>query len=777
MNIEKLLQELDELFALCQMDKVEGFLESKIEEALEKDYNECAISLMNEMIGFCRDTGKFEKGYFYCREVLHYMKEFEIEGRIPYATTLLNIANFYRAAGNLDESKELYDKVFVLYENNISENDMRYASLYNNMSLLFQELDDYEGACNSLEKALTIVKKYPINRIEIAVTYTNLANTKMKLGRTKEAVEDLKIAFEIFDRDDEKDFHYSGAASAMAQAQYELGNLEEAARYYELALAEIEKHMGKSESYKIVKHNLSQVQKELDYFPSIIKSYEKGLDLCEDFYKEFGIPMIKLKFPEYESQIAVGLVGEGSECFGFDDVLSRDHDFGPGFCLWLTDQTYDEIGEKLQEAYDGLPKTYAGITRHVSEKAPKRVGVFRISDFYERLIGLNDIPATQNQWLFVEDYQLSAATNGRVFRDDLGEFTRIRRGLLKYYPMEVSAQKIAREAALIAQFGQYNYGRMLERKDKVTASMALSEFMKHTMYMVYLLNHKYAPFYKWMYRGMEDLPLLSRIRELLALIPELMVGDEKIFGIIEQIVSLIIAEMKKQGLTTGNETYLDSHSDNVIKSIPQREGVPSTVKEELVEGIVILEWRAFDKVKNEGGRADCQDDYGTFSIMRKSQYFTWTEEMLRSYIHDFHMANDCGWNLITEKYGRMMESTDPKGFERIKDSLFVLPKEKVEIIEAIVKIQVEWMEEFAKDFPKSALNARNIHTSEDTLFSTSYETYLRGELSTYSDETLDLYGRYIADLLQSGANLAKMIMSNTAYLYGYASLEDLEEKL
>ena len=55
---------------------------------------------------------------------------------------------------------------------------------------------------------------------------------------------------------------------------------------------------------------------------------------------------------------------------------------------------------------------------------------------------------------------------------------------------------------------------------------------------------------------------------------------------------------------------------------------------DLIEAIVQLEWKQFDKVQNEGGRADCQDDYQTFSIMRKSQYMTWPEELLSSFYGD-----------------------------------------------------------------------------------------------------------------------------------------------
>ena len=197
----------------------------------------------------------------------------------------------------------------------------------------------------------------------------------------------------------------------------------------------------------------------------------------------------------------------------------------------------------------------------------------------------------------------------------------------------------------------------------------------------------------------------------------------------------------------------------------------------LIDKIVQLEWKQFDKVKNEGGRASCQDDFETFAIMRKSQYLTWNEELLSSYYRDLLLAEQNGWNLIMEKYARMMQSTAPEKYEKLAPTLPVRTKEREQITEEIIKIQVAWMEQFSEKFPNMAGNARSIHTYEDTAYHTSYETYLRGELGTYGEETFVLYGRFIAGLLKEEKNLAYETMRNTAILYGYKSVEEAEDKL
>ena len=100
----------------------------------------------------------------------------------------------------------------------------------------------------------------------------------------------------------------------------------------------------------------------------------KGLALSKKYYEEYGRTMISETVPELTDRAAVGLAGDGSQCFGFDDEISLDHDYGPGFCMWISRETYDKIGTFLQEEYNKLPKTFRGITRKDMENGKGRVG-------------------------------------------------------------------------------------------------------------------------------------------------------------------------------------------------------------------------------------------------------------------------------------------------------------------------------------------------------------------------------------------------------------------
>ena len=401
-----------------------------------------------------------------------------------------------------------------------------------------------------------------------------------------------------------------------------------------------------------------------------------GLKLARAFWTQMGKPMIAAKYPQYAGRIAAGLVGHGSECYGFDDAYSQDHDFGPRFCLWLTDEDYAAIGEQLEADYEALPRKFsvdaqgrvtfeaharsdasgafssagAGSTvipdatnaptpgtatddaataesgaasSDVAEAmttpidaplspvtpraqgANRRDGVFRIGDFFESITGYRTAPAqtAPHEWLMLQESTLAAATNGEVFADPTGQFSKTRQGF-KDMPDDVRLTLISKRLGMIAQAGQYNLPRSLKRGDGAAAWLSIHEFVQATASLVFLVNVPmvvgYMPYYKWQFAALRKLSgsmfaLLPNVGEQLETVMRLSsaacyggagFGEggkgaapaiEKINDVVEQIAADIVKELKREHLTTSGETFLEwqrpyvedhiASDDPVLKSL------------------------------------------------------------------------------------------------------------------------------------------------------------------------------------------------------------------
>ena len=297
-----------------------------------------------------------------------------------------------------------------------------------------------------------------------------------------------------------------------------------------------------------------------------------GLELARGFYEEYGAPMLHEQFPEWESEIAVGLVGSGSECFGFDDETSRDHDFEPGFCLFLPgEEILDrQVCFRLERAYAKLPKEYGGIKRQsIGPVGGNRHGVIRIADFYAEKVGSPDGNLTTDAWLSLPSYALAEATNGVVFRDDSGRFSAIRASLLAM-PENVRHKKLAGNLLLMAQSGQYNYRRCLAHGETAAAQLAAIEFSKAAMQVMFLLSRVHMPYYKWSFRALRSLPKFGNLAETLEfLLTTENTGDlaETKYLVIEDIASLVISELMDQNLTKAICGDLEKHAYSVNDAI------------------------------------------------------------------------------------------------------------------------------------------------------------------------------------------------------------------
>lgn len=294
----------------------------------------------------------------------------------------------------------------------------------------------------------------------------------------------------------------------------------------------------------------------------------QGLELAEKYFNHYGMPMILEKFSKYEDKIAAGLVGDGSDCFGFDDDISRDHDWGPSFCLWLTQKDYQTIGNALRAKINELPRDFAGYgPRQVSAFGDNRVGVFEIGSFYQRFIGLDRLPASLDEWLRIPEDVLAVCTNGKVFYDPLGEFTGFRNELKEFYPEDVRLKKIASRCMTIAQFGQYNFRRCVKRKEYVAASYAEAKFCSDVISVVFLLNSEYKPFFKWMHRALRSLPILGEF--VYTAVNDIVTSvdyDEK-YSLIEKICTAIRGEFQRQGLSDSTSDFLQDHGPIIQQKI------------------------------------------------------------------------------------------------------------------------------------------------------------------------------------------------------------------
>ena len=293
----------------------------------------------------------------------------------------------------------------------------------------------------------------------------------------------------------------------------------------------------------------------------------KGLELSRAFYERYGLPMLQEQFADVLPLLAVGLLGGGSECFGFDDEVSRDHDFEQGFCLWLTDADDILIGAELARAYQALPRRGAAQRSRLGEsnRGPRRIGFF-----YRPYLGSESAPRDWRQWLSLPSWALAEATNGEVFRDDLGLFSDIRETLLHGMPEDVRKKKLAARLIAMAQSGQYNYARCLRHGEEGAAMLALAEFVRESCGAIYLLNRAHMPYYKWALRGLETLPLLGEMREPLSflLTAENDADGQRVKqGVVEDICARVIEELRAQGLSDGGWDFLEPHAFAVQERI------------------------------------------------------------------------------------------------------------------------------------------------------------------------------------------------------------------
>ena len=306
----------------------------------------------------------------------------------------------------------------------------------------------------------------------------------------------------------------------------------------------------------------------------------KGLELSRRYYEEFAAETLRGEFPRLMPLIAVGLCGAGSECLGYDDEVSRDHDLEPGFCVFIPDE--DKVSRRdaflLQRFYDKLPREFEGFRRGlVSPVGGNRRGVIRTRDFLISKTGTDVLPLSAEQWLRIPEQSLLEAVNGEIWHDGLGEISALRE-YLSEMPEDIRLKKLASYLLSAGQSGQYNYARCLAHGEKGAAALAAGEFAVSAAHALFLLHGRYTPYYKWIFRALREIEpeaaeRLERIVTGDAQAAQESADQRRLSGsrdtssgtqlLIEELSSYIIGQLKEQGLTEASCGELEKHAYSV----------------------------------------------------------------------------------------------------------------------------------------------------------------------------------------------------------------------
>ena len=558
----------------------------------EKEYSSESdqyIKALNELGGTLKYVGYYDEAEAILLKSLEIIKKKYGDNNLPYATSLLNLTEVYRFAQKFNLLEENYKKIVKIYQDNSADNSFSYAGLCNNFGLYYQNVGNMKVAYDLHLKSLDILKNYDSEEylLEYAVTLSNLFNPCYQLGMKEKAVEYLYKAIEIFEKNVGKEHPlYSASLNNMAIYYYNERQLEKAIEFFEKAAEISKKTMGlDSDNYKNILSNIEFIKEELGKISDTSSSQKskvdnnkvgenlikedlkniKGLELSKKYFYDIVLPKFEKSLKDILPLCAFGLVGEGSECYGYDDKISQDHDFGPSVCIWLRKDDYLKHKDKINEVLKKLPKTYLGFRElKESEWGYNRRGLLNIEDFYFKFIGSANPPQTINDWQKIPETALATVTNGEVFLDNLGEFTKIRKQLLNYYPEVIRQNKIATRLMNISQHGQYNYTRCLRRNDLVAANQCLYLFVDEVIHLVFLLNRRYKIFYKWANRALLDLKILGS--EIHKLLQDMVFSQNKI-PYVRKICKVLADELRNQNLTNCESEFLGDLGVDIQKNI------------------------------------------------------------------------------------------------------------------------------------------------------------------------------------------------------------------
>lgn len=264
MDINGFYEKLDELYAHHDTAAIENYMTQSMQQARAENDMGAITAIGNELAGFYRVSGKIDEAIKLSQEVLQKLKDMGQETTENFASALQNAASVLTVAGEKDMALQMYQTCRQILEYRGLFQDYRMAALYNNISAVYREKEEFDKAEDAAHQSIAIISSLPEHRVELATSLVNLGEVQARLEKFDDAKASLERALSIYETEtDGRDPHYAAATAALGNMYYYRKEPEKAAPYFRKALELIERDFGHNQFYEMISKNLEMVEEQI----------------------------------------------------------------------------------------------------------------------------------------------------------------------------------------------------------------------------------------------------------------------------------------------------------------------------------------------------------------------------------------------------------------------------------------------------------------------------------------------------------------------------------
>ena len=277
---------------------------------------------------------------------------------------------------------------------------------------------------------------------------------------------------------------------------------------------------------------------------------ESIVDISRRFFEQVVKPILAECFPEVLAHAAIGVVGYGSEVLRLDDAYSSDHHWGLRVDTLLPHELFVVHADEIKRVVGaGLPAEFEGHALRTGHVDGAGVAPESLRDFLLRTIGIDHAPRNHVEWLKLPEEDIIHVTNGEIWHDPSGNFSRLRTALQAYYPEPVRQRRIAHWCRYFSGMGTYALRRAILRDNEYYANIAFTRALRLGVQLAFLLDKTYFPYDKWTYAHFVNLPRLAQpLKPLVDEAARLATPWERKLELLHNLSDVLDATMVADGL-------------------------------------------------------------------------------------------------------------------------------------------------------------------------------------------------------------------------------------